>query len=190
MCPDWPPEYADQEGGRNSIDKRHNLALIRQVYIANHGATALHFPQTNRRVRDSCYHPPRAPITAERRVDAQASVRRTMAPTRPTKQRVRVLGKLCIAKNDKNLCRIKKLCFPFLFILVCCSPPPGNSAQLRTPTHASRCCNMMTVKDAHEDSWHYYVPPVFPSSFLLRNPKTWRGAGQNAYFREQLTIFG
>ena len=59
VCPDWPPEYADQEGGRNSKDKRHDLALIRQVYVANHGATAIHVPQTNRRVRDSCYHSPR-----------------------------------------------------------------------------------------------------------------------------------
>lgn len=44
VCPDWPPEYADQEGGRNSKDKRHNLALIRQVYKANHIATAIDFP--------------------------------------------------------------------------------------------------------------------------------------------------
>lgn len=27
-------------------DKRHNLALIRQVYIVNRLATAIHFPQS------------------------------------------------------------------------------------------------------------------------------------------------
>jgi hypothetical protein len=124
VCPDWPPEYADQEGGRNSRDKRHDLALIRQVYKANHIATAIRFPQTNRRVRDSCYHPPRAPITAERRVDAQASVRCTRAPTRPTKQRMSGLGKLCIAKSDNKQCKVKKLRFPFPLILIFRSPSP------------------------------------------------------------------
>lgn len=56
-------------------DKRPNLALIRQVYCVNRLATAMHFPNSPRRVRDNCCNLLCAPINAQERLDAQASVR-------------------------------------------------------------------------------------------------------------------
>lgn len=55
-------------------------------------------------------------------------------------------------------------------------------ASANSPRSVTFFCDIAaTSKDAQQQSWRYYIPPVFSFSFLKQRANTRRGAGQNAY---------